>query len=67
MPIDSLSRQVSTSDFVRFTYILAADENNLRDLERVRPGNATATVRLWGSYLDDKRIPDPYYGGTVRN
>ncbi|KAF9527805.1 phosphotyrosine protein phosphatase I superfamily [Crepidotus variabilis] len=63
VPIDSLARQVATSDFINFTYILASDENNLRNLERIRPSNGTATVRLWGSYLDNKPIPDPYYGG----
>ncbi|KAF9479733.1 low molecular weight phosphotyrosine protein phosphatase [Pholiota conissans] len=61
--IDSLARQISTSDFVRFTHILAADENNLRHLESMKPHNATAEVRLWGSYHDNKAIPDPYYGG----
>jgi hypothetical protein len=30
------------------------------------PDNATAEVRLWGSYLDGKSIPDPWYGGLVR-
>lgn len=61
--ISHRARKVSTSDFTRFTHILAADENNLRDLKRVAPSNATASVRLWGSYLDNKPIPDPYYGG----
>ncbi|KAF8973543.1 low molecular weight phosphotyrosine protein phosphatase [Flammula alnicola] len=61
--IDSFARQVSTSDFVRFTHILASDENNLRHLHSIKPANATAEVRLWGSYLDNKPIPDPYYGG----
>ncbi|KAF8167753.1 phosphotyrosine protein phosphatase I superfamily, partial [Crassisporium funariophilum] len=63
VPINSVARQVTTSDFVRFTHILAADENNLRHLNHIKPANATAVVRLWGSYLDDKSIPDPYYGG----
>ncbi|KAF9566171.1 phosphotyrosine protein phosphatase [Agrocybe pediades] len=63
VPIDSHARQVSTSDFVRFTHILASDESNLRNLERIKPSNATAEVHLWGSYLDNKPIPDPYYGG----
>jgi len=63
IPIDSVARQVSTSDFIRFTHILASDENNLQYLQRIRPANATAEVRLWGSYLDNKAIPDPYYGG----
>ncbi len=54
------------SDFRRFTHILAADEANLRNLNRVKPKDATAEVRLWGSYLDGEEIPDPYYGGMVR-
>ncbi|TFK30795.1 phosphotyrosine protein phosphatase [Coprinopsis marcescibilis] len=62
VPIDSLARQVSTSDFVKFTHILAADENNLKHLQSMKPSNSTATVSLWGSYLDGKPIPDPYYG-----
>lgn len=56
---------MQSEDFSRFTHILAADEANLRNLERVRPRGATAEVRLWGAYLDDKPIPDPYYGGAV--
>ncbi|RDB28862.1 Low molecular weight phosphotyrosine protein phosphatase [Hypsizygus marmoreus] len=64
VPISSVARQVTYSDFTKFTHILAADESNLRDLLRKKPGNATADVRLWGSYLDNKAIPDPYYGGT---
>lgn len=65
MPIDSFARQISTSDFTQFTHILAADENNLRRLKQIKPLNATAEVRLWGSYDDNKPIPDPYYGGMV--
>lgn len=30
------------------------------------PKDTTAKVQLWGSYLDGKPIPDPYYGGKVR-
>ncbi|KAH8835880.1 phosphotyrosine protein phosphatase, partial [Flagelloscypha sp. PMI_526] len=63
VPIDHEARQIATSDFTNFTHILAADSNNLANLKRICPANATATVRLWGSYLDGKEIPDPYYGG----
>ena len=66
VPISHLARRVKASDFTEFTHILAADENNLRDLQRMKPNNGTADVRLWGSYLDNKPIPDPYYGGMVR-
>jgi len=65
VPIDSLARQVKTSDFIQFTHILAADESNLRNLNGIKPANATAEIRLWGSYLDNKPIPDPYYGGVA--
>ncbi len=30
------------------------------------PNDTTAQVQLWGSYLDGKAIPDPYYGGKVQ-
>ncbi|KAF8222148.1 phosphotyrosine protein phosphatase [Tricholoma matsutake] len=63
VPISCTARQISALDFTRFTHILAADESNLRDLLRKKPSNATADVRLWGSYLDGRSIPDPYYGG----
>ncbi|KAG6862436.1 hypothetical protein C0995_011876 [Termitomyces sp. Mi166 len=64
VPISCVGRQVETSDFTKFTHILAADESNLRHLLRIKPENSTADVRLWGSYLDKKPIPDPYYGGN---
>ncbi|KAJ3734687.1 phosphotyrosine protein phosphatase [Lentinula guzmanii] len=63
IPIEHSARQIQTSDFTHFTHILAADESNLRNLERVKPKNSTAQICLWGSYLDNKPIADPYYGG----
>jgi len=63
IPIEHSARQIQTSDFTEFTHILAADESNLRNLERIRPKNATAELCLWGSFLDHKPIADPYYGG----
>jgi hypothetical protein len=65
VPIDHAARQVSTHDFTTFDYILASDENNLRNLRGMAPKNGKADVRLFGSYNDDKAIPDPYYGGIV--
>ncbi|KAH7885918.1 phosphotyrosine protein phosphatase I superfamily [Phlebopus sp. FC_14] len=63
IPITHAARQVKESDFKNFQYILAADESNLRRLEERKPRNARAQVHLWGSYLDNKPIGDPYYGG----
>ncbi|KAK0506279.1 phosphotyrosine protein phosphatase [Armillaria luteobubalina] len=65
IPISHAARKVRTSDYTAFTHILAADGNNLNSLRRNAPRNATATIRLWGSYLESNLpISDPYYGGN---
>lgn len=66
IPIDHSARQVKEVDFSKFQYILAADESNLRNLIAKKSREGTATVRLWGSYLDNQPISDPYYGDIVR-
>ncbi|KAI3622833.1 phosphotyrosine protein phosphatase [Moniliophthora roreri] len=63
VPISHQARKISNSDFTNFTHILAADGSNLRDLERHKPQDTTAEVKLWGSYLNNEPIGDPYYGG----
>ncbi|KAI9460998.1 phosphotyrosine protein phosphatase [Lactarius psammicola] len=63
VPISHEARQVQEGDFYSFTHILTSDTSNLNNLLRKKPDDATAEVKLWGSYLDDKSIPDPYYGG----
>lgn len=62
VPIKHYARQVNPEDFHNFTHILAADEANLRTLLQKKPRGSTAEVRLWGSYLDNREIDDPYYG-----
>lgn len=62
IPIGHSARQVEAADFNKFQYILAADESNLRNLMAKKPREGTAIVRLWGSYLDNRPISDPYYG-----
>ncbi|KAL1748573.1 phosphotyrosine protein phosphatase I superfamily [Schizophyllum fasciatum] len=64
IPLDRVARQVCEEDFRNFTHILAADNSNLGALQRMRPRDATASVELWGSYLDGRPIADPYYGGV---
>jgi len=63
VPIEHEARQVHAEDFRKFNHILAADESNLRNLMKIKPRDSIADVRLWGSYLDDRPIQDPYYGG----
>ncbi|KIJ68605.1 hypothetical protein HYDPIDRAFT_173284 [Hydnomerulius pinastri MD-312] len=63
IPISHSARQAKESDFSKFQYILAADGSNLRNLEAKKPRGSSAVVCLWGSYLDNQPIGDPYYGG----
>lgn len=65
IPINHEAQQVGREDFRTFDYILGSDANNVRDLERLKPKDAKATVALWGSFDDGRPIADPYYGGIV--
>jgi len=60
-------RQASRADFERFDFILAMDEDNLAELERIRPPGARATLALLMSYAPQAGstvVPDPYYGSA---
>jgi protein-tyrosine phosphatase len=60
-------RQVSREDFERFDFILAMDEDNLAELQRIRPPGSRATVALLMSYAPQAGstvVPDPYYGSA---
>jgi protein-tyrosine phosphatase len=68
--LDSIARQVTLDDLENFDLIVAMDQDNLYDLQRMTRGYETK-VRLLGSFLPGESIngnppavPDPYYGGT---
>jgi protein-tyrosine phosphatase len=52
-------RRVSDEDFRRFHLMLAMDEDNLAELQRLRPEDASAELRLFAA----APVPDPYMGG----
>jgi protein-tyrosine phosphatase len=55
-------RQVAEADFRRFDLILAMDEDNLADLQRLAPESTScAELRLFA----DTAVPDPYAGGAA--
>jgi len=59
------ARQVVAADFERFTHIVALDEQNLADLEKLRPGGANAQLSLLLDHVPDRKgqsVVDPYYG-----
>jgi protein-tyrosine phosphatase len=58
-------RQVTQADFRRFTHIVALDDQNLRDLKRLAPTDATATLSLMLDHAPGRAgqaVADPYYG-----
>ncbi|TMN81947.1 MULTISPECIES: low molecular weight protein-tyrosine-phosphatase [unclassified Pseudoalteromonas] len=59
------SRKVRTSDFTEFDLILAADKQNLADLQEQCPPHLHYKLALFLEYGDQSisAIPDPYYGG----
>lgn len=60
------ARRVTEDDFRRFDRIVAMDRANLRDLEAIRPDDATAVLELLRDHdpePGDGEVPDPYYGG----
>ena len=60
-------RQVERADFDRFDHVLAMDEDNLMNLQRLRPPGSRAKVALLLSYAPQagaREVPDPYGGGA---
>jgi low molecular weight protein-tyrosine phosphatase len=58
------ARQITGDDFHDFDLILAMDEQNLSDIERIRPAGAATRVRLFMDYAPEtgvSDVPDPYY------
>ncbi len=59
------ARQVSVADFQRFDLILAMDQSNLSNLQRLVPAGARARTELFMHFAPGLpvEVPDPYYGG----
>ncbi|XUU60383.1 low molecular weight protein-tyrosine-phosphatase [Erythrobacter sp. HA6-11] len=59
-------RQLRPSDFDDFTHIFAMDHENLRNIERMMPDGANASVSLLMDTVVGRQgmaVSDPYYGG----
>ncbi|WP_242913329.1 low molecular weight protein-tyrosine-phosphatase [Brevundimonas pishanensis] len=57
-------RQVKVADFTRFDHIVAMDADNLANLKRIMPADATAKLSLMLDWAGRKgeSVQDPYYG-----
>lgn len=64
--IDMLrAREVSPSDFERFDYVIAMDDDNRRHLRAMCPTRLQNKIELlleYGGEEDEYEVPDPYHG-----
>ena len=66
IPISHKARKFIASDFKDFDYVIAMDENNLRDMKSissVKPDNLYLLREFDESNNGSMNVPDPYYGG----
>ncbi len=58
------ARQITPADFDTSDLILAMDESNLSDIEKLRPVHSDTPVRLFLDFAPETgctEVPDPYY------
>jgi protein-tyrosine phosphatase len=68
--LDRRAQQFTAASFARFDYVLAADGDNLRHLERIAPDDTSrAKIHLLRDFdpasAKGSDVPDPYYGGSA--
>lgn len=59
------ARQVRRADFRRFTHVIALDHDNLADLRRLAPSDATAGLSLLLDHVpgrEGQAVADPWFG-----
>ena len=63
---DLRGRKTTSSDFNEFDYVLAMDDDNLQNLERLCPVGHEEKLSLFLDFSNEyseTQVPDPYYGG----
>ena len=65
---DLRARQFNRSDFERFDLLLAMDQQNLKDMQRLAPSpELAAKAHLMLDWSTDRKggnVPDPWFGGS---
>lgn len=59
------ARQITAADFNRFGWVIAMDESNLANLNRMAPKGHSARVHMLLDFvpgMEGHPVPDPYYG-----
>ena len=60
-------RQIERADFDHFDYVIAMDNENVRQLTALCPASKQGKISLLLAYADRcnyREVPDPYYGGA---
>lgn len=66
LPLNHAGRQFAPADFDTYDYIIAMDQNNLRDIRAQEPKTTSSQLFLMRAFEDEpaqKDVPDPYWGG----
>jgi protein-tyrosine phosphatase len=65
--LDSRARQIKTSDFHRFDWIVTMDDANFNEVSLLDPGSTASVVRMcdYCEIHSETEVPDPYYGGEA--
>ena len=59
---DLRARRFSAQDFGRFDLILGMDDENIANIEALRPTDSDTRVACLADYVEtDTFVPDPYY------
>ena len=61
------ARKVTVQDFDDFDLILAMDNVNLEDLQKIAPIHLKSKAKLFLDFAknhEESEVPDPYYGGA---
>jgi protein-tyrosine phosphatase len=61
------ARKVKVDDFERFDLILAMDNDNVQELEKIAPPHLQHKISLFLDFAknnEETEVPDPYYGGV---
>ncbi len=67
LPMTGSARQVTPQDLDRFDLVLAMDDENFADLERISTPENRHKIKRFCDYCiqhSDTEVPDPYYGGA---
>ena len=60
------SRKAVRADFGEYDYVLAMDQKNIEDLQKICPESYLSRIQLFLDYVPNsstREVPDPYYGG----